>query len=92
MSQTFEAFRQTLETNPALQKEVADIILKAKTFDSPEISEFCVRHNLDITPKDAFDYYKTMDESVELTDFELEMVSAGSGSKAGCLSKGDFAV
>ena len=75
MSQNFEAFRQAVNHDSDLQKEVAELIERTKGIDFGAISELAGRHDYVFSPQEAQSLLGSEDE---LSDFELEMVAAGS--------------
>ena len=83
MSQNFEAFRQAVNHNPELQKEVAKLIEQAKAIDFGAISELAKRHDYVFSAQEAQNLLVSDDE---LSDFELEMVAAGIPSSGGSIT------
>ncbi len=74
MTQDVEAFRQAVDQNPALQKEVKALVV-AQGIDYKAISELGEKHNFSFTAEEA--QQLLMASNDELSDFELEMVAAG---------------
>lgn len=79
MNADFDAFRQHANQNPELQRELLHVVEAAQSFDLTALTALARRENFNITVEDA---EKFIDEIIanddELSDFELEMVAAGS--------------
>lgn len=75
MNQNVEAFRTAVNQNPELQREITDLIESTQAIDYKAISELAKRHNYSFTEQEAMQLMASNDE---LSDFELEMVAAGS--------------
>ena len=77
MNHDVGAFRKAVDQNSKLQREITDLIESTQAIDYAAISALARRHNYSFTSEEAMQLMYANDE---LSDFELEMVAAGSSS------------
>lgn len=70
-------FRQTIRGNAALESAIAGLVSETGEFDAAGAVELGSSHGFSFTEAEVLSYEIGEDE--ELSDFELEMVSAGYG-------------
>lgn len=68
------AYREYVKAHPELEAEMRDILAKIGVVDNVE---FAKKYGFEFTETEAYEAWDAVTEDGELSDFELEMVSAG---------------
>ncbi|OGB53348.1 MAG: hypothetical protein A2503_05270 [Burkholderiales bacterium RIFOXYD12_FULL_59_19] len=77
MSQAVTAFRKFANDNPEVQRELIQITEAAQGFDLTALTALAQRENFNISVQELEAFMAEMADNDELSDFELEMVAAG---------------
>ena len=73
------AFRDYVSQNEDVQKEIRSALMT----ESAKVSEIAAKHGFSFTSEEGQEAWDAAQDN-ELSDFELDMVSGGRYSRAGC--------
>ena len=83
----FQSFRNAVLENDDLQDEVMSVVMTATRNGSglgDGIATLAKNHGYTITSEEVYAHTDFLGQDGDLTDFELEMISGGSGSAEDC--------